>query len=372
MPDGPLAMFSPTIALDKGQLVIAGTSGAAEKALSLTGAPAERRWTPTEKHVPMSQRLPGQMVLLNVADPRDTLPAIIENLPAIAQAFNAQLAQARRGRPGGPELSIRIDADKLPTADQIRPLLFPASTAVSVDAQGINLHQREAIPSITSPTTSGVLVALLLPAVQSAREAARRAQCVNNCKQMLLAMHNYHSANNTFPRDFTDADGKPLLSWRVALLPYLEQAELYNKFKLDEPWDGPHNKELLKEMPAVFRCPSRRGPDPSTTTYRGFNGPGAMFETDKAITIADVTDGTSNTIMISEAKEAVPWTKPDDLPFDPQAAPSLYGAGSDHPGGCNCGFADGSVRFIKTSISLQVFRALITRAGGEVIAADSF
>jgi prepilin-type processing-associated H-X9-DG protein len=299
------------------------------------------------------------------------LPALIENLPAIAQAFNSQVAQSRRGRPG-PDVSLRIDAEKLPTAEELRPLLFPASTAISVDAKGITVLQREAIPSLTSPTASGVLVALLLPAVQAAREAARRAQCVNNLKQMLLAMHNYHSANNVFPRDITDNDGKPLLSWRVAILPFLEQGELYNKFKLDEPWDSPHNKELLKEMPALFRCPSRSRPDPATTTYRGFSGQGTMFDTEKSITFADVTDGTSNTIAVAEAKDAVPWTKPDDLPFDPQAAPSLFGAGSSHPGGCNCGFADGSVRFIKSSINLQVFKALITRAGGEVIAADSF
>lgn len=370
-PDGPLGMFSPTIALGKKQLIIAATPGAAEKALSLDDAPADRRWTPTGKFVPMSERLPGQLVLLNVADPRDTLPIMIENLPAIAQAFNVQLERSRRGRPG-PDVSLRIDAEKLPTADQLRPLLFPASTAVSVDARGITVLQREAIPSVTSPTTSAVLIALLLPAVQSAREAARRSQCVNNCKQITLAFHNFHAANNAFPSDITDADGKPLLSWRVAILPFLEQGELYNKFRLDEPWDGPHNKELLKEMPALFRCPSRSRPDPSATTYRGFNGQGAMFETGKATALQDVTDGTSNTIMIAEATAAVPWTKPDDLRFDPQAAPSLYGAGSDHPGGCNCGFADGAVRFIKTTIDVQVFRALITRAGGEVISADAF
>ena len=164
MPDGPLAMFSPTIALDKEQLVIAGTAAAAEKALSLTGAPAERRWSPTgEVRADEPSGCPGRLVLLNVADPRDTLPAMIENLPAIVQAFNAQLAQAAPAAgPAARNSRSAIDADKLPTAEQLRPLLFPASTAVSVDAQGITLLQREAIPSITSPTTSGVLVALLL------------------------------------------------------------------------------------------------------------------------------------------------------------------------------------------------------------------
>ena len=192
-----------------------------------------------------------------------------------------------------------------------------------MDAQGIEFLQREPVPSISSPSTSGVLVALLLPAVQAAREAARRAQCTNNMKLIMLAMHNYISTNNSFPRDITDKDGKPLLSWRVAILPYIDQAELYNKFKLDEAWDSPHNKELLKEMPASLRCPSLAKPEPFTTTYRAFMGPGALFETGQDIGLASVTDGTSNTIAIVEAKEAVSWSKPGDLPFDPQAAPLL-------------------------------------------------
>ncbi len=208
--------------------------------------------------------------------------------------------------------------------------------------------------------------------MQAAREAARRAQCTNNLKQILLAFHNHISANNAFPKDYTDKDGKPLLSWRVAILPYLEQGDLFNKFKLDEPWDSPTNKPLLKEMPQVFLCPDRTKAEPFTTTYRGFTGPLAIFDDNRSITLVDVTDGTSNTIAVTESKDAFPWTKPDDLPFDPQAAPSLFGAGSPHPGGFNCGFADGSVRFIKDSISVIMFKALITRAGGEVIANDAF
>ena len=112
----------------------------------------------------------------------------------------------------------------------------------------------------------------------------------------------------------------------------MEQGVLFDKFKLDEPWDSPHNKELLKYMPLVYQCPSRANAQPYTTTYRGFVGHGAMFETGRDIRIADITDGTSNTIAVVEAKEAVAWTKPDDLPFAGQADRSLYGAGSSHPG----------------------------------------
>ena len=145
-----------------------------------------------------------------------------------------------------------------------------------------------------------------------------------------------------------------------------------DKFKLDEPWDSPHNKELLKYMPLVYQCPIRANEQPYTTTYRGFVGTGALFETGRDIGIADITDGTSNTIAVVETKDAVAWTKPDDLPFDGQADRSLYGAGSSHPGGFNCGMADGSVRFIKISINPTTLSALITRGGGEIIGPDSY
>ena len=203
----------------------------------------------------------------------------------------------------------------------------------------------------------------MLPATQSAREAARRAQCTNNIKQIVLAMHNYHSANNSFPSDITDKNGKPLLSWRVAILPYIEQDDLYSKFKLDEPWDSPHNKALLKEMPTTFLCPSRAKPEPFTTTYRGFVGAGACSRRARTSASPAITDGTSNTIAVVEAKEAVPWTKPDDLPFDPAGKPSLYGAGSLILVGSTRRSADGSVRFIKNTVSTIVFKALITRNG---------
>ena len=119
-----------------------------------------------------------------------------------------------------------------------------------------------------------VLIALLLPAVQAAREAARRIQCVNNLKQLGLAMHNYHDANGFFPQDSVDAKtGKPLLSWRVHLLPYMEEALLYQSFKLDEPWDSEHNIKLLDKLPKVF-APTRVKAKAGETFYRGFGGKG--------------------------------------------------------------------------------------------------
>jgi hypothetical protein len=190
-----------------------------------------------------------------------------------------------------------VNADLIPRADELRPLLFPESLAISTDRDGIRLVSRQAFPSVASPASTGVLIALLLPAVQSAREAARRAQCTNNLKQVALAMHNYESSNNAFPAPaIVGKDGKPLLSWRVAILPYIEQVALYKKFHLDEPWDSPHNKGLIGEMPLTYVCPSRRNPQPGTTTYRVFVGKGAFFEMGQPTALASITDGTSNTI----------------------------------------------------------------------------
>jgi prepilin-type processing-associated H-X9-DG protein len=214
-----------------------------------------------------------------------------------------------------------------------------------------------------------VPIALLLPAVQAAREAARRAQCTNNLKQIGLAMHNYLSANNCFPpAAITDADGKPLLSWRVAILPFIEQQSLYQEFHLDEPWDSPHNQALIARIPPVYLCPSD-GPDSEhTTRYQVVVGPGTIFEGARGIRLDEVTDGTSNTLLVVEAKNPVPWTKPDDIPVNALTA----AVGSKHPGGFNVLMADGSVRFVRMSINPAILQALATRNGGEVISAASF
>jgi prepilin-type processing-associated H-X9-DG protein len=215
----------------------------------------------------------------------------------------------------------------------------------------------------------GMLIGLLLPAVQAAREAARRAQCTNNLKQIALALHNYNDMNKTFPAAaITGQDGKPLLSWRVAILPFIGRADLYDRFHLDEPWDSPHNSALLSQMPVTYRCPSSPPGDPTTTGYLVYVGPGALFELDKGTDLQSVTDGTSNTIAVIETTNAVPWTKPEDIPFDktlPVGAPS-----SHHTGGANAAFADGSVRFLRSSYPLDAFRGMITRAGSEVIHVD--
>src|SRR5439155_20075506 len=112
-------------------------------------------------------------------------------------------------------------------------------------------------------------------------------------------------------------DGNALLSWRVAILPYLGESEtkLYNEFKQDEPWDSPHNKKLLARMPKIYAPPGMTTREPYSTFYQVFLGPHAAFEQHQALSFDDFPDGIAKTILIVEAACAVPWTKPDDLHF---------------------------------------------------------
>jgi hypothetical protein len=211
--------------------------------------------------------------------------------------------------------------------------------------------------------------------IRRTREAARRAQCTNYLKQIGLAMHNYHSAHNTFPPAFNvGKDGRPLLSWRVHVLPLIEAKALYDEFHLDEPWDSPHNRALISRMPKVYACPSAR---PSLardgkTTYLTPRGPATIFPGAEGIKIQDITDGTSNTIMVVDAGDdaAVTWTKPDDWEVAPEfQTRGLFG---HHTGGTEFLLGDGSVRFLKEKVAPKLLHALTTRNGGEVIDASAF
>ena len=214
-----------------------------------------------------------------------------------------------------------------------------------------------------SVPTIGVLVGMLLPAVQAAREAARRMSSQNNMKQIMLAMHNHDSAFKQLPARATrDADGKPLLSWRVKLLPFLEENGLYQEFHQDEPWDSEHNIKLLERMPAVYKHPSYVGPE-GHTVYLVPYQKGTVWTLAKPL-FRNIMDGSSNTIACFETNDehAVPWTKPDDIDLDQDGIFDFFRFEVS-----NVGMFDGSVRAIVPSIDPAVLKAMITSAGGEVL-----
>lgn len=219
-------------------------------------------------------------------------------------------------------------------------------------------------------------VALSLPAYRSAGAAAERAQCTNNLKQIGLAMHNYISAHGCLPpAAITDKNGRPLLSWRVLILPYLEQNLLFTQFHLDEPWDSPHNRALLARTPFAYRCPSDRTLAPGMTGYQLVVGPDTPFPPDgRPVKLAEITDGTGATLLVSESRHVVPWTRPDDQSPGTILLPDR-GLGSYHgyhSNGFNALFVDGSVHFFKSTIDRGVLEALTTRNGHETIGADQY
>jgi hypothetical protein len=259
------------------------------------------------------------------------------------------------------------ELDKLPKGkiDTFKKLYKEFGTSLKdlpIEAKGKEVKVTLALKADVATISQGVFEGLMV-----ARGAASEVSSANNIKQMTLAMHNYHDTMGKLPAAaIVDKDDKPLLSWRVAILPYVEQTQLYDKFHLDEPWDSEHNKKLIENMPKIYEMPAADGkaPEkPNTTHYRVFHGKGAAFEGTTGNNLAAFTDGTSNTILIVEAEDAVPWTKPDELPFDPKKdLPKLGLKGAEK---FYAGFADGSVHRLGKKIDKDVLKALITRNGGE-------
>ncbi len=269
----------------------------------------------------------------------------------------------------------------LPDFEKVTALLSPK---LSGDRLTLDIEEKD--------VAAAGLFAPVSQALEKARESSMRARSMNNLKQIALAFWNYHDTSKHFPPPASHSrDGKPLLSWRVAILPFIEQQQLYQQFHLDEPWDSPHNKPLIEKMPAVFRSPKSKAAK-GLTNYVVPVGGGALYSSAKdEPTVKDVTDGTSHTIMLVEVDDehAVPWTKPDDMPFNPRDPKK--GVGSLYERGFIAAYCDGSVRFVPNSIDPEgaqcplyegrgrpllrrpaphdsrPLKALLTRAGGDAM-----
>jgi hypothetical protein len=216
----------------------------------------------------------------------------------------------------------------------------------------------------------GGFLIFVLPAIVGVRTTAERMVVANNLHEIGNAFHNYASAHgDRLPRAaVVNEKGARLLSWRVLLLPYLGHQELYKQFHLDEPWDSPHNLALLPQMPAVYASPKIFPVAPHHTRYQALVGPGTAFD-GTAVSLPGIPDGTSFTLLVAEAAEAVPWTKPQDLAYDPNGPLPAFretGNGWTAPPAFGVLFADGAVSaYYPNYVRDEQVRAAITRDGGE-------
>lgn len=211
-----------------------------------------------------------------------------------------------------------------------------------------------------------ILIGLMLPAVRTARPAARRMQCSNNLKQIALAMLQYESQYAALPPAYTvDADGQPLHSWRTLLLPFLERQTLYDQIDLSKPWDHPDNEAAARSDVSVYRCPEsmREG---TLTTYLALVGAEACLHPTKPRPLQEITDKRSITAMAIEVPndQAVHWMQP----FDADEAMFIDMGGSSesvHTGGGNVVFVDGSVNFVSNDADEDARRSMVTIAAGD-------
>lgn len=219
---------------------------------------------------------------------------------------------------------------------------------------------------------------------------ASLAQSWNNLRQIGLALHNYHDTFGTFPPAVINGpDGEPWHSWRVLILPFLDNAPLYNQYRFDEPWDGPHNSQLLDRMPAVYSDPIHGENPDHLTHYIAFCGDGYAFSGDgvemngrhlsSGRRIAQFTDGTSNTLLVGPAvpEEQIPWMKPEDITFTDEI--SVPGSDDsialpyeiDNRRVAPILRCDGSVFGLTDEVDRVAFKAMLTIGGGESVNWDS-
>jgi hypothetical protein len=312
------------------------------------------------------ERMPGA----GAASSRESGKIIRQGMKWAALAFRP---------PPSVSLQLLVQSESAVAAQRLSRFLEAGFKALSE-----RIEIKKMIPGIdrllnrVTPEVQGDRVAVLvdektlttvLPLLISRTEqAGRRTVSINHLKQIGLAMHNYHDVNKSFPPAAKCKDGKQLLSWRVLILPFLEQQKLYEQFHLDEPWDSEHNRKLIPRMPDTYR--SSLMLPAGKTTFLGIAGESGMFPGCQGVSIREVTDGTSNTIWVVDADDAhaVDWTKPEDL--TPDLNRPLDGLVGHFAEGFVALVVDASVRFIPKTMSAKTLKALFTRNGGEVVGPD--
>jgi len=395
--DGGLAMQYGAIQVIDNWLVI-GIMPQAVESFYLRMQRKLPSWTPDQEHQTALGALPKEFTSITMMSPRDSYQMILNLVTPFLPAIQAGVLQSGLI---GEDDDLPFYVEDFPPVELITSPMFPNVTVSTQDEQGTTYTTRAStfgIPmfggngNVSAVAGTAVLVALLLPAVQQARAAARRSASKNNMRQIGLAMHNYHDTHKHFPRGTVDAEKlKPeqRLSWAYSILPYIDQAPLYNQLsKLEkEKWNSDKSKPLTSAPIATYLNPGLQANGKvAEIHYAGMAGVGkdapllktgheraGIFGYNRVTKFRDIKDGTSNTIMITEVnKKLGPWAQGGvstirSLTKKPYInGPDGIG-GPRNLGGCHVGLADGSVRFVSENIDPDVMKALSTMSGGEVI-----
>lgn len=381
----PAGVFGPTVAID-GQWMSVGLYPQSVHSFLLRQDGKLSAWQPSPAHIEALETLPKQFTSISVNDPRVTMQALYSLLPMANSMVHTMMPV-----PAG---SARLAMADLPPQELVLAPLFPNLTVGVPDDAGLASYGRHSLPVLPSPSAQSgaavpVLVALLLPAVQSAREAARRTQSSNNLKMLGLAMHNYHDVFNHFPagtEQGTDLEPEERLSFLYALLPFLEQAALYNQISplAKQSWNSPQLEQLTSTVVPELIHPAGLNRVPAATSYVGIAGVGddaaelplpheraGIFGYNRKTRMRNITDGTSNTMMITETtQQDIPWAAGSRTLKALTQEPYINGPdgiGGPSPGGCNVLMADGSVRFVSENVDPEVMRRLAAMADGKPI-----
>lgn len=210
------------------------------------------------------------------------------------------------------------------------------------------------------------------------RESGHLTICLNNLRILGAALRDYHQAHGALPPVYTtDENGKPLCSWRVAILPYLERNDLYSQYQLQEQWDGQHNAKVAKQPVEFFQCPSNLSHESCDTSYVAVIGPGTAWEPNRGLKLSDITDDPRDTILLVEMKDTgIKWAEPRDLGLSNLppgiTTDDLLQSLSIHPGLVQALFADGHVEVIRSEMPWSDFEAMLTIAGSERINRDKW
>ncbi|MDB2686992.1 DUF1559 domain-containing protein [Mariniblastus sp.] len=265
-----------------------------------------------------------------------------------------------------PDMAALLNGMELPPARTVIPKIKPTMILVRTSDQGIEIEARQTIPSNSAAIGMPIMVGMLLPAVGSVRQAAMDTTSLNNLRQISLASLNHESAFMRMPSDGPIDGNEDNFSWRVRILPFIEQNNLYDQIKFDEPWDSDHNKSVLAKTPDVFKSPGRDLPE-GMTVYRGFGGEkglGVLGGKDgKGARIGSISDGTSNTILVAEVPDemATHWAKPGLLDVSEDVVKEMLKAKD-----LLVTFVDGSTHRIPATIEPKELLKLLGKNEGAI------